>query len=522
MHRFWYITELVEETFVYLSPQDLFRCALVSKVLSNTAFDFLYRDVSRVTDVLKILGPLGLMPKPEMWNAFCNSFSEDEWEYFRSYSSRVRMLKCKWGEKGCEHISDPTFLALAESMYRYDIPVFPNLRELTWHDRQVHKFLDIAIFASLSLRSFTFCIPIAQTFSQPLIDFSKIATNLNHLDVDFQSSRSKPSTLALPTFLEIIPVLRRLSSLRLPQSWIELTKLCEPLSKLSHLASLECSATRLVPNFKVIPPSGVKSFEPLESFPALYEFRFTACSRPTLVADCFTVNLVSIFVDLRGLLYPGIRPWMHDLRSTCPKLRYFAIASSEHNPDYAGGLDLSRNIFESALGLPHLRVFELHVAYPLTATDIEMERAAIAWPNLEILSLCPGAHPPISEDTVLPTLACLESFALHCPSLIHLGLHVDARIPLDGFPETTYMFSQRLERLVLASSRIDFEEHVVPYLMEHLPRTATLSLDTDARAYDLPKHFFTRQYFGNYSFNVLSNVRRKWERVASVLGRRGS
>lgn len=58
MHRFWSIQELVEGTFEHLTPRELSRCARTSKHISEHALNRLYRHVNRLTDILKILGPL--------------------------------------------------------------------------------------------------------------------------------------------------------------------------------------------------------------------------------------------------------------------------------------------------------------------------------------------------------------------------------------------------------------------------------------------------------------------------------
>lgn len=73
-----------------------------------------------------------------------------------------------------------------------------------------------------------------------------------------------------------------------------------------------------------------------------------------------------------------------------------------------------------------LRAFELRWDYALNLSDDDIDEFAQSWPSLESLQL--NSEPVPEDNGPTLTLRALLPFAMHCPHLRHLGLHVDARI----------------------------------------------------------------------------------------------
>ncbi|KZT37364.1 hypothetical protein SISSUDRAFT_1129684 [Sistotremastrum suecicum HHB10207 ss-3] len=512
MHRFWNIQELVEGTFEHLTPRELSRCARTSKHISNYALNRLYRHVNRLTDILKILGRLTVtMEDHGLCKKFENELEQKDWDRVLKYSSRTHTLFCGWGGRHCDYVADETFEILAGSASHG--PLFPNLLKITWIDTEQHMIVNVASFATPFLTSLTIDVPVARDFSIPLLELAKKAPNLEDLDLDFKWPRlSDNLPEKLQGFDEVLIRLHNLKTLRLPHSWVQFVSIHGTLSKLLQLRVLDMSSRPVAPTYRFPDPSIGTHALSLGPFPKLQEFRFTTSAEASFRTSCFPANVVSLFLDILGAPWSGVRPWMTTFQISCPHLQYLVIASSVPLQSDEEGTDLPLRIMKYALPLRQLKLFELHLEYPLGASDDELRQAALSWPNIEVLRLCPRAtdanyHP-------IPTLGCLEHFARHCPSLTHLGLALNVTGSIDELPDSTYSFSESFKELVLSRSRIAKPIEVGAYLAEHLAPTTVLSFQTGPYACRLHQSFARPSHFAEPDAPALH---RQWQIVAEVL-----
>lgn len=386
-------------------------------------------------------------------------------------------------------------------------------------------FMNIAIFAAPSLRSLFLNIPITQKpLSGPLSDLVKGSPNLEHIDLAFKGTRVyKPGVPIVPEGLtEILLALPKLRKLRVPNKWTESEQFHLALSQMPLLASLEFSAVTVTPKFKLTSSTPTKDPPDANPFRVLSNLHLSI-SPASAELNCFVPSLVSLFVDLQGSKYEAVRSWMSALPHSCPHLQYFVVASSLIfvRRDATTDLTLPRNIFQCALGLRKLKIFEILLELPLGVTDDDLDDAARSWPSIEILILCPdpaAIHASEPNSLILATLGCLQSFARHCRSLTHLALQVVATIPLEQLPTDEFILSKRFKELTVTASQIDSPYEVAAYLVERLSGRVKLGFQTGSKAYDLPASFKrTLSYGVNRSASLVPETRLKWDKVKELM-----
>lgn len=153
-----------------------------------------------------------------------------------------------------------------------------------------------------------------------------------------------------------------------------------------------------------------------------------------------------------------------------------------------------------------LTSFELRHAYPIKASDEDIESLASQWPTLKKLILNP--YPSFPSEPTLSQRALL-SFATHCPNIRELGLYIQtAATPLQSrsssdFPDRRFA---RLSVLNLGYSKYDPKERraLCRFLFRLLP-DGWCNLGTDMMdGNDASEDLDEPDWFGTHSDEKLS------------------
>lgn len=402
-------------------------------------------------------------------------------------------------------------------------------------DEEQPMLQNIDLLSTFSLQSLLISIPPSQTFAESFMDFAIACPNLEHFSLLFNYDSSPQMPMGLTTIASGVPevaaalaVLLKLRTILLPVQWFAVKELHETLSQLSSLARLHFSLPGIVSRVTDLEEMSANVPPQPPPFNRLQEFRlpiFSDVQFPLFLSQTsyLTPSLVSLFIDLRGSA-DHAHTLSNVLQNHCNNLQWLVLASSEPflSADTEATLDLTNSLFSGASHLRKLKVLEMHLEHPLAVSNHELEDAVRNWPDMQLLSLCPlplaEALPDVHGFVHLPTLACLLFLSRHCPSLIHLGLYLDATTPYNSLPNQDpltnepYRLSASFKELNLTFSKLDEPNDVANYLNLHLPPDATLRLSqVNARSHMLPK-LFTRTLV--YGRTLRENTRLLKEKVA--------
>ncbi|KZT41846.1 hypothetical protein SISSUDRAFT_1042380 [Sistotremastrum suecicum HHB10207 ss-3] len=501
MQRFWTINELVSGTFAFLEQGDLFRCALVSKCLSELALDSLYREIDRLFNILSILSPISPPTYASHYNGFPRnpivtfdkqSFSEDDWVRFQKYARRVRKLDCNWAqnEYNIPPLSGP-------DPRSFNIPyfaLFPHLKILRWTGRHSMVFQDMHVALPASLKELTLQAPSSIILDQlhrvlqRCLKLESVTLLLDYLEVcmledEYDYNLPSIDDNKLSMLMTFMPYVKELHLTPL----LVAAETLKSISRLPSLTSLKVVPWSSLPRkFPLTPPSLSPPSEG-STFPALRELCLRLPRDSPSIPECYTAcPITSLWLDAdqdSAEDFPTLLPEIAQFRH----LRYLVIMLLTHHTPIIvpnEGPSHFQSDSEQYLTFDMLRpllslslvTFEVFVDR-LALLEHEIEEMAYSWPSLEALSLCiPDV--PFPESSVphksMP-ISSLEVFGRHCHNLKQLRIYVDATVvpPRSDNVAERHVFDC-LQQLDLWGSKVNKPRDVALYLAEILPRDCEL------------------------------------------------
>ncbi|KAK7438486.1 hypothetical protein VKT23_018100 [Stygiomarasmius scandens] len=415
MHQLFAVPELLHSIFKCLPRKDLVRCARVCQVWSEAALDILWYKVNFI-EFTKSLSSVKTDTEP---SRRCYVFDPPPgvkaWSRFESkYASRVRQFSCN------------LFMALAPLLDQLrkirssSSQVFPGLRTLTWRTSG-HAFGDAIMFM--------------------------------HSQVTECSFSGRESTIGLSDFLlwtEAVPVhMPLLISLRLD---------CDPKPEFpgplsATLLNLACLVDVTVPPFEDIS----QILWSLSSLLKLRALKIRTSYRSNSVVSSLgdvsyregafsNMELFRIDVNAYSVLCPFLNHCaLHRLRTiqvssvggdqslshllqaisrSCPVVTEIVISYKSPNEVSLLDASISFSSIEDILICPQITCFRLETPYLLEIDDHEIQKIAVAWPQIENLDLNPNPHIKRPTDKKLSLWAAFILTRM-CPNLRHLGLHIN-------------------------------------------------------------------------------------------------
>lgn len=491
------IPEILELIFSFVDERSNTANALVCKKWFDQALNLVWRDVSDLSRLFKILSPLtpedgkggGPFSFEQQWvsysillltsghdhssQVFSHSLQASDWERFSRYARRVRSIyfNCKDKKK---NISPRVFDEIGRTRLTFNI--FPNLRELAWITDDYDRMRLCSLFMHDSVSHFTISLP-RNAITQVSSFFDEVVLRmptLTHLDLRFASPASSMEA-ELSSLIRGFPKLHRII---LPLFTIT-NKILEELSRLQSLGTIQ---------FEFMPTQGqgalsdVVNFAPKfqeGAFPALWDLSISAKlpdATKFLSSEFGPTNLTSFYVHVLSTAEPSeVTDFLTAVANHCQRLTHLyvdlLISTTDETAEAIPTKErLTWNDIRPVLLLPKLVAFELRWDRPLSITLENIEELAVKWPSLEVLLLnCEPTDP--SEPSAL-NLSALLPFAQHCPKLEELGLYItasgeDSDLPIPFTPDIKPFKS--LKRLCMGLSRISDPGPVALFLSQICP-----------------------------------------------------
>ncbi|KAL6298456.1 hypothetical protein BKA93DRAFT_744071 [Sparassis latifolia] len=477
LHRVLEIPEIIELVFGFLDEESNRTNVCVCKRWSEIALDVLWREVSQLHRLLRLLSPFITEDSPYFYMAFAKPLSPDDWRRFTRYARRVRKLSFTNG-KTVHVLGQAVFDEIART--RTTLNILPNLQSLEWRSTPANVRVSL-MFMHEGVKEFrthlyeTPIYSIADFFK----DIAERMPNLTCLDLCF----CFPVREIESALCELVRSLPKLSKIVLPL-YCHNSRVAEALSALQHLGTIQ---------FEYLSEQGkgdladVQHFAPMlerGAFPSLCDLSLSAHLADMnrfLKGTYAPTNLTSLYIHALSMVPPAVvTEFLKTMVENCKLLTHLYLdlhmaadlidsATRSLPPSEM----LSFNDLRPLLACPKLIAFELQWYLPLLITQEEIEELASKWPDLEVLELdCEPIPIPIATEPL--TLRALIPFAKHCPKLRELGLFVSATsADLDAFShETNSPFVQpfrQLKKLCFGLSSITEPGPVALFLSELCP-----------------------------------------------------
>ncbi|KAG8916505.1 hypothetical protein FRC01_003023, partial [Tulasnella sp. 417] len=176
----------------------------------------------------------------------------------------------------------------------------------------------------------------------------------------------------------------------------------------------------------------VKTFADARAYPVLETLHLSAS------ADC-VVDTLRFFDLPNSLLHLQIHPtalslddltFMIEVISTNPTQLKTCVISDTRlwmNKRIIGNVPpFTMRPLYPLLILPHLEVVKIDLDVVYHLTDDDLGDMASAWPNLQVLHICPWKEVETVSSTSLPSFVGLRTLTTGCPNLSELKLKIDA------------------------------------------------------------------------------------------------
>ncbi|KZS90946.1 hypothetical protein SISNIDRAFT_457294 [Sistotremastrum niveocremeum HHB9708] len=300
-----------------------------------------------------------------------------------------------------------------------------------------------------------------------------------------------PDKLTIVELLALIPELHSIDTLSLPSLFVT----SDVFDALSRSVSLQ-EFHLLCSEFDRNPPPPDNSLH--------YAFR--------LLADGFS-KLCSLTIEHRSprphslLLVTGMKPNMTRLSvqfSCAPDFtglkKYHAILSGGFSSLTELFITVSQSaekheisdsghafgLLQPLLVLEHLEYFSFNYNAPVSLKDEHIEKMAQAWPLLQYFVFCSDVFYDVHQTEL--TLACLLSFAEHCPRIDFLMFAIDTTLDPPRQPTDDTVFPPNFSTLTVTNSPILDITSVATYIADLLPISVRLEcavhLDFEGRDID--------------------------------------
>ncbi|KAM5545996.1 hypothetical protein V8D89_000122 [Ganoderma adspersum] len=138
-HHMWFIDEILRNVLSHLPSgcqSTLASCARVSKALSEPALDALWRKISGLVPLFRLLPRSFAEARNRTGDGVSfvlqGAIGDDEWARFLRYSGRVRKLHYHYAEGPGGRLGERAFSALVQHASQSGATVLPNLQEIFW------------------------------------------------------------------------------------------------------------------------------------------------------------------------------------------------------------------------------------------------------------------------------------------------------------------------------------------------------------------------------------------------------
>ncbi|KAJ8503439.1 hypothetical protein ONZ45_g10870 [Pleurotus djamor] len=428
---------LLSHILAHVQPNDLKKCASVSKAWSNMALDILWEVVSSLQQLLRLLGPLKFFERQGAKGTiqFSKRIKVEAWERVKFYAKRIRELCFTDGQK--YHLS-LVVASLTSSSANISRPIFPNLRKLSCPGSP---------------------LALATLFISPTLSSLSMTTDVGHDDISFFTTtlplrvprlqslsistcwrdESHPNDPDIITMLERMPTL---VDLELPSGWLSRLSpsALDALGQRPNLRRLAANVEE-VDQSKTIQSSLDLAFE---FSPPLIEGRFSALQELDIVS---TIGLamstlsagkrtplakLSIMDPTHEREYMSaddISSFIKMVSTNYPRLTHLSIGhnysfgdSVEPNPGPQVTFEHLKPLFQ----LSHLTFLRLRHVFLFKFKEEELLRFLQSLPHLKTLHF--GERPVQYSDSKYLPISTLSSLPPVCPNMEVLGIYID---PMD-------------------------------------------------------------------------------------------
>ncbi|KZT38695.1 hypothetical protein SISSUDRAFT_1128577 [Sistotremastrum suecicum HHB10207 ss-3] len=480
--KVWTMPELVTLIVRGTGWTDWARLCRLNKVASEAARARLYSGHyfgATIRPLLSILAPMERIGDSGFM--FTRPLETSDWTRFLGYSKHVIYMYFS-----DDHMIAPeTFCVMDATRPPQDI--FPSLRDFAdmrvspcsnyLHNMTFHKRL-----REFRIRSWIAPLRLLQTLR-------KAANSLRKLELGTYTM--VPDKLTIVELLALIPELHSIDTLSLPSLFVT----SDVFDALSRSVSLQ-EFHLLCSEFDRNPPPPDNSLH--------YAFR--------LPADGFS-KLCSLTIEHRSprphslLLVTGMKPNMTRLSvqfSCAPDFtglkKYHAILSGGFSSLTELFITVSQSaekheisdsghafgLLQPLLVLEHLENFSFNYNAPVSLKDEHIEKMAQAWPLLQYFVFCSDVFYDVHQTEL--TLACLLSFAEHCPRIDFLMFAIDTTLDPPRQPTDDTVFPPNFSTLTVTNSPILDITSVATYIADLLPISVRLEcavhLDFEGRDID--------------------------------------
>ncbi|KAG8913133.1 hypothetical protein FRC01_004716 [Tulasnella sp. 417] len=422
------VPELLATVFSFATRPTLGTCVQVCKLWSEVALDELWKHLDSVFPLLELVMSIDLLRNlelrvPDASQILSSELSNADWSRFHSYSSRVRSISYDHEKIYRPNLITPAIAPEAIAMLCLHRPscheVLPNLETLKWSTNGPTtpilpllspriKFLEVELTGS----------------SQSIDDFFRaLAGRTPHLATFDLRTRRAAKDIEL-SLRKAIGTWRNLDTLSLPPYYLR-PSIMGVIASLPSLRHLQCDPTYYPPYDE----AAMLKELPENAFPKLCSFAFNSNPPSALKLaiqspDLFT-GLTSIMIDAANSVGgEEVLKFVRHLGRECVRLSAVSLnLCLGWGPQGEVASPLSFGVLESLFPCRRLRRLVIGHPRPLSFTESDVERIAVAWPNLEIFDVCnePDSSRPIPGATG-NSLSILPIFAKHFPSMKSLGL----------------------------------------------------------------------------------------------------
>ncbi|KAF5366773.1 hypothetical protein D9758_006494 [Tetrapyrgos nigripes] len=472
-HPLFELPELLRIIIENLGREDQVRCALMNQSWSEVALDVIWVEIDDLRLLLNALSPL--KKKSQKKYEFNPQPNTKSWSRFETkYCSRVRILRHN-GSNNYE-ISSLLNVVLRIRPLR---PLLPNLQVIQWNGTE-KGFDDILIFMHEGVRKCTIIDDNLQSGIR-LDDLCEAIRSrmpfLTLLKIDMY-----PYAKYLEPLINLIKSLPHLKSLSLP-AFEQTSKILPCILDLVNLKSMKFDASLVDSknSEETIAVSDLGSY--MDSWGESASFDFPS-ELAEIVFHCISLNAVLGFFRFRSLgnlmhlrdIYlfstvtetpNAVRDLCKALSQTCRRMTHFKLSYDQgisnkliedqvnDSPDLPVLMSKDVVSFEDMqdiLVCSEMIEFGLRHPYGLEITDDDIERVALAWPNLEYVQL--GSYPArrVGKNFAKPSIKGYFLFVDHCPRIEEIHLCIDATIPFT--PSKSYTPSPILRNLGVGLSEL--------------------------------------------------------------------
>ncbi|KAJ6566906.1 hypothetical protein B0H19DRAFT_1138852 [Mycena capillaripes] len=480
MHTALLISEIVELICLHLGPitpswrtglekRDLANLARTSTLFLHHALDVLWESQDGLANILRCM-PDNLWDGPVRAGSLntlnaTRPITAADWERPVFYLSRVRGFN---GGRPRNMASPKLFTELCSSLPTTHW--FPNLRYLQWSCYEPFLLLGIRTMTAPHMAGFKLInAGNGGDLSAVTMGLGASVRLLTNVFIECGSRGMDEFRTRISPLILLLARLQRLHIHDLDQTAFNHLAMLPSLNslKITHLGEIE-------------PFIASHQLHETPPFSGLKELEITTRTVQTALAVITSVAGPLASVDVR------IKDWKHKtpmaevsrmfatLRSTTLQLRSLSLAIEPDTPSYHQTLnDALGHLFS----LRNLEELSLQVGEGWDLDNMLVLDMACAWPNIKKLYM--GPDPP-THDIRRVTLTGLRAFALHCPKLSHLGLNIDARVPLEELPTTEDSVQRTLTALHVGYSPISDSSAVARLLFAMYPQLSDIEAEERA------------------------------------------